>query len=221
MKQGSPIHIVAGVFETITPYAQRMGRKTERSRHIRQAPCRSSSALQHACSRKPEGRSDRCPCVHRSDGAEAYYAASWPAVSHLSEAISADDPYACADPQRSPNGVPTAQKSHEKVCGGGNIPLRPGDRGTRSQHVPTSKDCLLFPTNRVRHRSSSSITKEPHLFSPCICKRMCRGRTLTVSRLLGQDKANFRSHLASLASVCLHIGFSTLDRHFSGTLQGA
>jgi hypothetical protein len=85
--------------------------------------------------------------VHRSDGAEAYYAASWPAVSHLSEAISADDPYACADPQRSPNGVPTAQKSHEKVCGGGNIPLRPGDRGTRSQHVPTSKDCLLFPTN--------------------------------------------------------------------------
>ena len=31
MKQGSPIHFVAGVFETIAPYAQRMGRKTERS----------------------------------------------------------------------------------------------------------------------------------------------------------------------------------------------
>jgi hypothetical protein len=28
-------------------------------------------------------------------------------------------------------------------------------------------------------------------------------------------------HLAALASVCLHIGFFTLDRHFSGTPQGA
>ncbi len=38
-------------------------------------------------------------------------------------------------------------------------------------------------------------------------------------RLRGQDKANFRSHLASLASVCLHIGFSTSQRHYRGTLR--
>lgn len=30
MKQGSPVHFIAGFFETITPYAQRMRRKTER-----------------------------------------------------------------------------------------------------------------------------------------------------------------------------------------------
>jgi hypothetical protein len=36
-----------------------------------------------------------------------------------------------------------------------------------------------------------------------------------------QDKANFGSPVVALASVCLHIGFFTLDRHFSGTLQGA
>ena len=30
MKQRSPVHFVAGFFETIAPYAQRMLRKTER-----------------------------------------------------------------------------------------------------------------------------------------------------------------------------------------------
>jgi len=41
------------------------------------------------------------------------------------------------------------------------------------------------------------------------------------ARLRGQDKATLRSPLAALARVCLHIGFSTLGRHSSGTLQGA
>ena len=37
----------------------------------------------------------------------------------------------------------------------------------------------------------------------------------------GQDKANFRSHLAALVSVCLHIVFSTSQRHYRGTLKVA
>src|SRR5208283_4733322 len=40
-------------------------------------------------------------------------------------------------------------------------------------------------------------------------------------RLERQDKANFRSHLASLASICLHIVFSTSQRHYRGTLRVA
>jgi hypothetical protein len=39
-------------------------------------------------------------------------------------------------------------------------------------------------------------------------------------QVVRQDKATFRSHLAALASVCLHIVFFTLHLHSSGTLQG-
>ena len=63
------------------------------------------------------------------------------------------------------------------------------------------------------------VVKEPHLFSSRTCKRMCGGRTLTVRQVVGQDKANFRSPLAVLASVCLHIVFNTSQRHYRGTLK--
>jgi hypothetical protein len=43
-KQGSPVHFVAGFFQAIAPYAQRMRRKDRAPRHIRRAPCRSSSS---------------------------------------------------------------------------------------------------------------------------------------------------------------------------------
>jgi len=43
---------------------------------------------------------------------------------------------------------------------------------------------------------------------------------LPATRLRGQDKATLGSHLAALASVCLHIVFFTLDRHSSGPLKG-
>ena len=66
---------------------------------------------------------------------------------------------------------------------------------------------------------SSMVVKEPHLFSSRTCKRMCGGRTLTVRQVVGQDKANFRSPLAVLASVCLHIVFNTSQRHYRGTLK--
>jgi len=36
---------------------------------------------------------------------------------------------------------------------------------------------------------------------------------LPATRLRGQDKANFRSPLAALASICLHIVFGTSQRH--------
>jgi hypothetical protein len=36
----------------------------------------------------------------------------------------------------------------------------------------------FFPGPRC-HRRSSMVVKEPHLFLSRICKRMCRGRTLT------------------------------------------
>jgi len=41
------------------------------------------------------------------------------------------------------------------------------------------------------------------------------------TRLRRQDKANLRSHLAALASGCLHISFSTSQRHYRGTLRVA
>src|SRR3974390_2399165 len=37
MKQGSPVHFVAGIFQAIAPYAQRMGRKTERGGVLRKS----------------------------------------------------------------------------------------------------------------------------------------------------------------------------------------
>ena len=76
----------------------------------------------------------------------------------------------------------------------------------------------FFPGPRC-HRRSSMVVKEPHLFSSRTCKRMCGGRTLTVRQVVGQDKANFRSPLAVLASVCLHIVFNTSQRHYRGTLK--
>ena len=43
----------------------------------------------------------------------------------------------------------------------------------------------------------------------------------TTARLERQDKATLRSPLAALASVCLHIVFSTSQRHYRGTLKVA
>src|SRR3974390_1764210 len=37
MKQGSPVHFVAGIFQAIAPYAQRMERKTERGGVLRKS----------------------------------------------------------------------------------------------------------------------------------------------------------------------------------------
>ncbi len=51
---------------------------------------------------------------------------------------------------------------------------------------------------------------------------MVARKTLTTgARLRWQDKANFGSHLAALVSGCLHIGFSTSQWHYRGTLKVA
>jgi len=151
MKQGSPVHFVTGVFQAIAPYAQRMGRKDRALRHIRRAPCRSSSSPPHACSTTREARSDRCPYARYSDCAAASWSASADgsstAVPALSGAISADLPHACADPPRSADGAPTASTLLSRGRGGGNSPPRPERFDTKPQRARISTGCRPLPRN--------------------------------------------------------------------------
>jgi hypothetical protein len=94
MRQASPVHFVAGLFQSISPNAQRMWRQTERCGML---------GVPHAaaCPRTPEEPPDRCPSARFGDCAEASWACwtarSSAAVLAFSGAISANLLRACAD----------------------------------------------------------------------------------------------------------------------------
>jgi len=120
-------------------------------RHIRRAPCRSSSSPPHACSRTREALSDRCPYARCSDCAEASWACSdarsSAAVPASSGAISANLPHAYADPVRSADGAPTASNLPSKDRVSGSTAPLPARFDTRPQHGLTRTGCRPLPTN--------------------------------------------------------------------------
>jgi hypothetical protein len=206
MKQGSPIHFAAGVFETITPDCTTHRAKDRALRHIRKA---------HAA---PVHRFD----MHAPERAKS----DWTAVCAHTVTVARRPPRAlqrrllCRLPTQFLQMFRTFTeilRAHQMA----DPLLERRDRKLAAAAIfrrllmtsvpglnvlrPVRTVCFFLRTSC--HRSASTITKEPHLFSPCTCKRKCRDRTLTGSDGDRQDKADFQSAGASRLRCCLHIGF--------------
>src|SRR6476620_2660908 len=215
MKQGSPVHFVAGFFQAIAPYAQRMGRKTERCGILGVPHAAPVHRLHmHAPERAKRNRTAGCPYARCSDCAEVSWvasaASSSTAVPALSGAISADLPHACADPPRSADGAPTASTSPSKDRVGGNSPPRPERFDTKPQHARTRTGCWPLPRNGEAPSVILRATKEPEMGREQNIRKTCRIRTLTHARLGRQDKASYLAAGTSFLRFCLHIVFAPL-----------
>ena len=181
MKQALPVHFVAGLFQAIAPDAQRMRREIERC-GILGMP---HAAEVHRFDMHAPERLKRNRTVVR---AHAVAITSRPLLSAssyvpaFSGAISADLPYACADPPRSADDAPIASTSPSKDRVGGNSPQRLDARAdTRSQHVRTTTGCRPLPRNG---EAPSEIlqccrrTREPEMEREQNIRTMCRTRTV-------------------------------------------
>src|SRR3981081_2627463 len=170
MKQREPVHFVAGFFEAIAPYAQRMRRKTERSGILGMPHAAEVHRFDIHVPEKEE-QSDRCPCAHCSDSAAASSAASiapsCTAVPALSGANSADVPCVCADLQGSADGAPTASTLPSKDRVGGNRPPPPAHTDTRPQYARTGTGCWRLSRNGEAPSEILHMTEEPAMKLNC------------------------------------------------------
>jgi hypothetical protein len=167
MKQGSPVHFVAGFFQAISPYAQRLGRKTGRCGVLGllgAAPVRrlDMHALERAKRNRTAVRTRAVAIAPRPLGSLSA-ASSSAAVMAFSGAISANHPHACADPPRSADGVPTAAMSPSKGRVDGNRLPRPERFDTKPQHAQTRTGCRLLPGNDEAPSVILRATKETQL----------------------------------------------------------
>ena len=89
-----------------------------------------------------------------------------------------------------------------------------GSNAARMQpHLPVDERGRLHGAPELDPKAEQRIAAKIRVeFSNAKEKRRCRKSVLTATRLRRQDKATLRSPLAALASVCLHIGFSTSKR---------
>ena len=167
MKQVSPVHFVAGLFQAIAPDAQRVRRTIER---------RGVLGMPHAAE------------VHRLDmHAPERLKSDRTAVRAHAVTIAPRPPFAlrllplvlplrrflAQIPQtlltlaqifqNSPDAAPTAPTLPAKDRVVGNIPRRPDGRRTRSQRGSTSTDCWPLPRNGAIGRFSSAAGEPENL----------------------------------------------------------
>ena len=183
MEQRWPVHFVAGLFHPIAPNPQRMERKTERCRilgvpHAAPVHRLHMYAPERAKRNRTAVRTHAVAIAPRPLGLVRLPVLRLP-FRLFSGAISANLPYACADPPRSPDGAPTASNLPSKDRVSGSSAPRPARFDTRPQHGSTRTGCRPLPSYDEAPPVILHCGREPEMKREQNIGKMCRTRTLT------------------------------------------
>jgi len=166
MKQISPVHFVAALFQAIAPNAQRMRRHTER-RGVLSVPMPLKFIASNCMVHNTEAQSKRCQCAGRNDSTDASFGASTApssaAVSGPSEANSADVQHVCAGLPRSEDDTHTASNLSSNDCASGGSALPSSALRYQAATCFNQDGLLAFAQERRGATEALHSSREPEI----------------------------------------------------------